>query len=155
VRILLTILALTICSLSIAKEEMYACPVSASGYAELVKENKPGGEGFMERDNCYYELLNRARAASDADLTTDILNLNIHLGASGSESYYEFVEKLAINQPRTLLDALSRVAPQKVLRVFEILDDPLVSKRKDIERSLLSYKNNEQYRELLSIYFEM
>mgnify|MGYP000485752051 CR=1 FL=1 len=154
-RIVFVILIIGFCSLSLAKEIRHSCPVTASGYAALVKMNKAGVEGFMERDTCYYELLNLARDSKGFGLTMDIINLEIHLGASRYESYSEFLEKLAINQPKKILDSLLNVDSRKALRIFEIIEDPLISEGKDIEKSLSRYKNLEKYRVLLSNYYKI
>lgn len=148
-RILIIILVSTFPSLSFSKENTPSCPNSASGYASLVEMNKPGVEGFMERDTCFYELLNLARESNNANLTVDIIKLEIHLGASRSQSYSEFLEKLAINKPKQLLDALLNVDSHKALQIFHMLDDPLISKRHEIEESFSKYKVLDKYKALL------
>ncbi len=153
VRTLLACLILVFCKITIAQEAASSCPVSTSGYADLVKINKPGLEGFLERDKCYYDLLVKAKESSDIQLTVDIVNLNLGLGTSSFESYSEFLEMLVIEQPLKLLDSLLISNNKKVIRTFEMLNDPLVSDREDIRMSLIKFKGFPKYKVLLSDYF--
>ncbi len=153
VKNLLACLILVLCKVTIAQETASSCPVNTSGYADLVKKNKPGLEGFLERNECYYDLLIKAKESSEIQLTVDIINLNIGLGTSSFESYSEFLENLVIEQPLKLLDSLLISNQKIILRIFGILNDPLVSNRKDIRISLSKFKSLPKYRVLLSNYF--
>jgi hypothetical protein len=127
-------------------------PLTAAAYADFVKKDEEGVRFVMQSINCYNELLTRASEAKDPRLVAETISLGVPGGTHSQEEYSEFLETLAAKQPRKLFDALLKVDDKYVQEVLRLLNQPLVTDKKEIDTSFSQLIGEPKYKSLLARY---
>ncbi len=106
--------------------------------------------------NIVHSAAKKAESCHTLSETVNFLDLvQFRHNADFAEFFSDTIERLCINNPKCLFDALINLQEEFRIKVLEALSRPLFVNEAEIEEVFMKYKNNPKYEDIINRFFSI